>query len=188
MSWLSFISCSSRALLAWSLPAIRSSKESIRRPKNRQSVIDGSTCFPSSTRFPSAGLSAAHFCADWLLNWSLAAKWAQLLITHLTAAYPIYTLRIKMRWGLGWLEVITNSGLMRWVPKLRRVRFYFQTNIKKQVRTRDGLHITLLERVYHNASTTTCNYSHYSSTHHHDLTLGTLDKLEVVRSWTHLVA
>ena len=41
-----------------------------------------------SNRFPSAGLSVAHFCADWLLDWSLAAKW--LLITQLTAAYPTY--------------------------------------------------------------------------------------------------
>ena len=36
--------------------------------------------------FPSAGLSAAHFCADWLLNWSLEAKWARLLIT----TYPTH--------------------------------------------------------------------------------------------------
>ena len=43
-----------------------------------------------STRFPSAGLSAAHFHADWLLYWSLAAKWAQLLITLLTAAYSAH--------------------------------------------------------------------------------------------------
>ena len=43
-----------------------------------------------STRFPSAGLSATHFHADWLLYWSLAAKWARLLITQLTAAYPTH--------------------------------------------------------------------------------------------------
>ena len=43
-----------------------------------------------STRFPLAGLSAAHFRADWLLNWSLAAKWDGLLITQLTAAYPTH--------------------------------------------------------------------------------------------------
>ena len=41
-----------------------------------------------STRFPSAGLSAAHFCTAWLLDWRLVAKWARLLITQLTAAYP----------------------------------------------------------------------------------------------------
>ena len=41
-----------------------------------------------STRFPSAVPSAAHFRADWLHDWSLAAKWDRLLITQLTAAYP----------------------------------------------------------------------------------------------------
>ena len=41
-----------------------------------------------SMGFPSAGLSAAHFRADWLRDWSLAAKWPRLLITQLTAAYP----------------------------------------------------------------------------------------------------
>ena len=40
------------------------------------------------THFPSAGHSAAHLRADWLFDWSLAAKWARLLITQLTAAYP----------------------------------------------------------------------------------------------------
>ena len=30
-------------------------------------------------RSASAGLMAAHFLADWLLGWSLAAKWARLL-------------------------------------------------------------------------------------------------------------
>ena len=40
-----------------------------------------------STRCPTAGLSATHFHPDWLLDWSLAAKWVQLLITYLTAAY-----------------------------------------------------------------------------------------------------
>ena len=43
-----------------------------------------------SARFPSAGLSAAHFRAVWLLNWSLEAKWARILITQLTAAYPTH--------------------------------------------------------------------------------------------------
>ena len=43
-----------------------------------------------STRIPSAGLSAAHSQADLLLHWSLAAKWARLLITQLTAAYPTH--------------------------------------------------------------------------------------------------
>ena len=38
--------------------------------------------------FPSAGLSAAQFRVDWLLDWSLAAKWAQPLVTQLAAAYP----------------------------------------------------------------------------------------------------
>ena len=40
-----------------------------------------------TTRFPTAGLSAAHVHPDWLLDWSLAAKWVELLITYLTAAY-----------------------------------------------------------------------------------------------------
>ena len=31
--------------------------------------------------FLPAGLSAAHFCTVWLLHWSVAAKWARLLIT-----------------------------------------------------------------------------------------------------------
>ena len=31
-----------------------------------------------------------YFCADWLLNWSLVAKRARLLITQLTAAYPTH--------------------------------------------------------------------------------------------------
>ena len=39
-----------------------------------------------STRFPEAGLSTSHVCADWLHDWSSAAKWAQLLITYLVAA------------------------------------------------------------------------------------------------------
>ena len=42
-----------------------------------------------STRFPSAGVSVAHFPADWVLDWSLAAKWVRLLVTQLSAAaYP----------------------------------------------------------------------------------------------------
>ena len=41
-----------------------------------------------TTRFPTAGLSAPHVRADWLLDWSLAAEWARLLSTYLTAAYP----------------------------------------------------------------------------------------------------
>ena len=43
-----------------------------------------------TTCFPTAGLSATHVCADWLLDWSLAAKWAQLLISQQTAAYPTH--------------------------------------------------------------------------------------------------
>ena len=39
-----------------------------------------------STRFPAAGLSTSHIRADWLHDWSSAAKWAQLLITYLVAA------------------------------------------------------------------------------------------------------
>ena len=39
-----------------------------------------------ATPFPTAGISAAHVRADQLLNGSLAAKWARLLITYLTAA------------------------------------------------------------------------------------------------------
>ena len=31
---------------------------------------------PLSTCFPAAGLSTSHVSADWLLDWSLAAKWA----------------------------------------------------------------------------------------------------------------
>ena len=38
------------------------------------------------TRFPAAGLSASHVCADWLHDWGLAAKWARLLIIYLVAA------------------------------------------------------------------------------------------------------
>ena len=38
-------------------------------------------------RFLLAGLSMAHFCADQLLDWSLAAKWARLLIT---STYPTH--------------------------------------------------------------------------------------------------
>ena len=41
---------------------------------------------PSLARFPSAGLSTSHVCTDWLHDWSLVAKWAQLLITYLVAA------------------------------------------------------------------------------------------------------
>ena len=39
-----------------------------------------------STRFPAAGLSTSHIRADWLYDWSSAAKWAGLLITYLVAA------------------------------------------------------------------------------------------------------
>ena len=42
-----------------------------------------------SNPFPSAGLSAAHFRTDWLLDLNLAAKWSRLLFTQLTTAYPI---------------------------------------------------------------------------------------------------
>ena len=56
-----------------------------------------------STRFPSAGLSVAHFCAGWLLDWSLAAKWARLLITQQTAAYPTHR-RIKRNQGWAGLK------------------------------------------------------------------------------------
>ena len=41
-----------------------------------------------TTCSPAAGLSATDVWADWLLDWSLAAKWAQLLITYLCADYP----------------------------------------------------------------------------------------------------
>ena len=40
-----------------------------------------------TTRFSTAGLSAIHIHEDWLFERSLAAKWAQLLITYLDAAY-----------------------------------------------------------------------------------------------------
>ena len=41
-----------------------------------------------SYRFPADGLSATRVCSDWLLDWSLAAKWGCPLITYLAAAYP----------------------------------------------------------------------------------------------------
>ena len=37
-----------------------------------------------STRFPSSGLSVAHFPADWVLDWSLAAKWVRQQVTQLS--------------------------------------------------------------------------------------------------------
>ena len=42
---------------------------------------------------PAAGHSATHVRADWLLDWSLAAKWARLLITYLAASY------LTLRWS-----------------------------------------------------------------------------------------
>ena len=36
-------------------------------------------------------LSVTSVSADWLLDWSLAAKWARLPITYLAAAYPTQT-------------------------------------------------------------------------------------------------
>ena len=43
-----------------------------------------------TTHFPATGLTATYVRADWLLDWSLAAKWVQLLITYLAAAYPTH--------------------------------------------------------------------------------------------------
>ena len=40
-----------------------------------------------TTHFSTTGLSAIDVHADWLLDRSLAAKWAKLLITYLDAAY-----------------------------------------------------------------------------------------------------
>ena len=55
-----------------------------------------------STRFP----SAAHFRKDWLLDWSLAAKWAWLLITRLIAAYPTHW---RSKHNEGWTGLKTLS-------------------------------------------------------------------------------
>ena len=43
-----------------------------------------------TTRFLRANLSALHVCADRLLDWSLAAKWARLLISYLWRVSFIY--------------------------------------------------------------------------------------------------
>ena len=67
------------------------------------------------TNFLSAGLLAAHCRTNWLLDWSLAAKWAWLLITQLTAAYPTHPRSNEDAMRTGSAEVITNSGLMHWV-------------------------------------------------------------------------
>ena len=48
-----------------------------------------------------AGLSAAHFCADLLLDWTFPAKWARLLIT--------FNCCLSNRG-----KVQTHSGLSRW--------------------------------------------------------------------------
>ena len=55
-----------------------------------------------STRFP----SAAHFRKDWLLDRSLAAKWAWLLITRLIAAYPTHW---RSKHNEGWPGLKTSS-------------------------------------------------------------------------------
>ena len=52
-----------------------------------------------TTRFPSAGLSATHVRAGWLLDCSLGAKWARLLITYLAAAYWIHR---RLKHNEGW--------------------------------------------------------------------------------------
>ena len=36
-------------------------------------------------RFPGVGLSTSNVRADWLHDWSSAARWAQLLITYIVA-------------------------------------------------------------------------------------------------------
>ena len=43
-----------------------------------------------TARFPTAGLLAAQVRADWLLDWSLAAKWTWLLIYYLADAIPTH--------------------------------------------------------------------------------------------------
>ena len=53
-------------------------------------LLDGVFASLLSTHFPSAGLSAPLFCADLLPDWSWTAKRPQLLITHLTVAYPTH--------------------------------------------------------------------------------------------------
>ena len=43
-----------------------------------------------TARFPTAGLLAAQVRADWVLDWSLAATWAWLLIFYLADAIPTH--------------------------------------------------------------------------------------------------
>ena len=64
-----------------------------------------------STCFPAARLSASHVRADWLHDWSSAAKWPRLLlITYLVAplsyAEDLSTMRAEPA------GVIANRGLM----------------------------------------------------------------------------
>ena len=54
---------------------------------------------PHSTQFPTAGLSTSYVCADWLHDWSSAAKWARLLIPYLVAALS-NTHKIQAQWEL----------------------------------------------------------------------------------------
>ena len=59
-------------------------------PGKQQSKFQHYEYFLHLSFLPTAGLSAAHICADWLLPWSLAAKWGHLLTTNLAAAYPTH--------------------------------------------------------------------------------------------------
>ena len=43
-----------------------------------------------TTRFSTAVLLATHVLADWLLDWSKAAKWSCILTTYLVAAYSTH--------------------------------------------------------------------------------------------------
>ena len=54
----------------------------------------------SPTRFPTAGLPAACVPAGWLLDRSMSAKYAQLLITYyLATAYPTHQ---RSKYDEGW--------------------------------------------------------------------------------------
>ena len=55
-----------------------------------------------STRFPTACLSAAHFWTYWPLDWSLAAKWAELTITYQIASSPTHQRSNRNESCAGW--------------------------------------------------------------------------------------
>ena len=60
--------------------------------------------FSSSTfyRIPDAGLLNSQVHTDWLHDWSLAAKWARILITYLDAANPIHQIFKHDEGWAGW--------------------------------------------------------------------------------------